>query len=129
MYGQNPLYASLTSPTQLYPSYATVKGLILIPRRHKDMTILIADVNVSPSLESNSLLFRAAAHSGLSHTSFLRQLVTNSCTRQGIEPPLLLPVEPIETSVLAPLVQSPVSQALYKYLYPRQAPGLPTYIS
>ena len=73
------------------------------------MTILITDVNVSPSLEANSLLFQAAAHSGMTHGGLLRQLVTNSCSRQRLPLPPFLPVDPVELSILCPPLPREVS--------------------
>lgn len=65
-------------------------------------TIIIADVNVAPTLEQSGLVFQAAAHSGLSHAGLLRHLVSNACHRQQLEAPQPLPVDSLDGSLLAP---------------------------
>lgn len=53
--------------------------------------MVIADVNVSPSLEVDGLVFQAAAHSGVSHSGLLRQLISNACRRAVLPELGLLP--------------------------------------
>lgn len=76
----------------------------------------MTDVNVSPSLESNSLAFQAAAHSGLSPTMLLRQVVTQSCQRQLTDIPPLLPVDSVENTIFAPPIMALVCLPLWLLL-------------
>jgi len=76
--------------------------------RRTEGTILIADVNVAPTLEANGLVFHAAAQVGLTHAGLLHHLVSNECERQGLPLPGLLPVISAESTFFARKEESQV---------------------